>query len=360
MKKNITIPLISGIAVSALALFFAFRNVPFSQLIDYMSSINYLWVIPSVLIVFLSFAARALRWQIILETSHKIGFWQVFHTLMIGFMLNCILPARLGEIARPAILLKNNNVPFSVGLATVATERLFDLILLIIFFVGVLSFVQIDSDFNHSFGELTLNKSTLENIARQTIKLCLILFSGIILISIERSRKIIIDVILKIPSMIFFASKNFKNRVQTSLCLPIVKIIDNFASGFKLVKYPKKVFKCFVISFFVWILAALSYYTMSLGCPGVDLGFFEITAVMIIICFFIAIPSVPGYWGLWEAGGIFALYLFGVSKEVAGGYTLANHAIQILPVIIAGLMSAILTGVNVWHIKYQEKPDEND
>ena len=28
---------------------------------------------------------------------------------------------------------------------------------------------------------------------------------------------------------------------------------------------------------------------------------------MIIICFFIALPSVPGYWGIWEAGGVFAL-----------------------------------------------------
>jgi len=36
---------------------------------------------------------------------------------MIGFMINCILPGRVGEVARPIILKKKENVPFSTGLA---------------------------------------------------------------------------------------------------------------------------------------------------------------------------------------------------------------------------------------------------
>ena len=68
---------------------------------------------------------------------------------------------------------------------------------------------------------------------------------------------------------------------------------------------------------------------------------------MIIVCFFIALPSAPGYWGLWEAGGIFAMSLFGVSAKDAAGYTLTNHVIQMVPVIITGLVSAMITGVNI-------------
>jgi uncharacterized membrane protein YbhN (UPF0104 family) len=71
---------------------------------------------------------------------------------------------------------------------------------------------------------------------------------------------------------------------------------------------------------------------------------------MIIICFFIALPSVPGFWGIWEAGGVFALSLFNVSAKEAAGFTLASHAIQIFPVIIIGVMSAMLTGVNALQI----------
>jgi uncharacterized membrane protein YbhN (UPF0104 family) len=94
---------------------------------------------------------------------------------------------------------------------------------------------------------------------------------------------------------------------------------------------------------------------VALGCPGIELSFIEITAVMIIICFFIALPSVPGYWGIWEAGGVFALLLFGVSSKNAAGYTLANHAIQIFPVIIVGLISAMITSVNVLQVSYEKR-----
>jgi hypothetical protein len=94
---------------------------------------------------------------------------------------------------------------------------------------------------------------------------------------------------------------------------------------------------------------------MAQGCPGIELSFTEIAAHMIIICFFIALPSVPGFWGIWEAGGVFALVLFGVSSKDAAGYTLANHAIQMFPVIIVGLVSAMVTSVNILQVSYEKR-----
>jgi hypothetical protein len=68
---------------------------------------------------------------------------------------------------------------------------------------------------------------------------------------------------------------------------------------------------------------------------------------MIILCFFIALPSAPGFWGIWEAGGVFALYLFGVPTRDAVGYTLTVHVVQIVPIMLVGLISAVITGVNI-------------
>ena len=75
---------------------------------------------------------------------------------------------------------------------------------------------------------------------------------------------------------------------------------------------------------------------------------------MLIVCFFIALPSAPGFWGLWEAGGVFAMLLFGVSEREAAGFTLANHAIQMFPVIIMGLISAFITGVDIRRVSYDQ------
>ena len=118
---------------------------------------------------------------------------------------------------------------------------------------------------------------------------------------------------------------------------------------------PVKIIACIGLSTLIWITAAYSYYLFSLGCPGIHLNYLEISAMMIVIIFFIALPSVPGFWGLWEAGGVFALSLFGVITKDAAGYTLANHAIQIIPVILIGFVSAMITGINIWRVSFEER-----
>ena len=161
MRKNTTISLILGIVVSAGALYLAFRHVPLKDLAGYLKSINYFWILPSVFVALMSFAFRVYRWQIILESAHKVSFWQAFHPLMIGFMINCILPGRVGEIARPAILKKNENVLFSTGLATVAAERAFDVGIMIAFSAVLLSTIEIDPKLDITFGKYHFNKDML-------------------------------------------------------------------------------------------------------------------------------------------------------------------------------------------------------
>ncbi|MBC8393942.1 MAG: flippase-like domain-containing protein [Deltaproteobacteria bacterium] len=355
MKKNIAISLILGIALSAVTLYLAFRNVPFADLVHYLTSINYLWVIPSILLSIISFMLRALRWQIIMESVKKIGFWRLFHPMMIGFMVNCVLPGRVGEVARPAILKKNDNVPFTTGLATVVAERVFDVSLILGLFAAVFATVSIDPSLNMTFADHHLNKETLETISNGMVKICVVIIAGMFAVSIASTRKIINNVIMGIPSLFFFISSHARETLRERVFGHLVHAIENISTGFSLIRYPKKLTICFGLSFFIWVLQGFSYYVMSLGCPGIGLSFYELFAVMIIICFFIALPSVPGFWGLWEAGGVFALSLFGVSTRDAAGFTLANHAIQVFPVIIIGIVSAVITGINIWQISYGEK-----
>lgn len=354
MKKNLIISLTVGIVLSASALYLAFRNVPILDLFNYLGSINYLWVIPSILVGLFSFVIRVVRWQIILASVQKVNFWRAFHPLMIGFMINCILPGRLGEIARPVILRKRDNFPVSTGLATVAAERVFDIVLLIILFVVVLATVEISPDLTMTFGGYTLNRETLEKIGIGMLQLCLVLLAGIVLVTIEKTRSIINRLIYKIPHMFFFIGPDRKKKLEEKLFTPLVHIVDNFAQGLSLIKDPRKICICLVLSVAVWSTGALSYYIMSFGSPGIELTFLEMTAVMVIICFFIALPSVPGFWGVWEAGGVFAMTIFGVAAKDAAGFTLANHAIQMIPVIIIGFISAVVIGVKIRNIAYND------
>ncbi len=354
MNKKTAISFFSGITISLIALYFAFRNVPFADLMGYLGSINYLWVVPSTLLVLISFVLRAVRWQLILSSNQKIGFLSSYHPLIIGFMINCILPGRVGEVARPVILKKKDNVPFSIGLATVVAERIFDLFILIILFIFFLSSAKIDPDLIIEFGNYNLNSKTLETVFNGMIKLSILLFVGIIIVGFDFTRKLINRITMGLPSLLFFFVASFKKKIQDIVCTPVVHIIEKFASGFSFIKSPKLILICIIFSVIIWVLSSFTYYVFSLGCPGINLSFTELTAVMLIVCFFIALPSAPGFWGLWEAGGVFAMLLFGVSEKEAAGFTLANHAIQMFPVIIMGLISAFIIGVDIRRVSYNQ------
>lgn len=346
-NKKIFLSLITGLLLSGIALYVTFKNIPLPELVGYLKTVNYWWVIPAVAIALMSFLIRVVRWQLLLSPFKKTSFWNAHHPLMIGFMLNCLLPGRIGELARPAIFGKKESVAFSKVLATVGAERVFDVVVLLLSFVIVLTAVEISPTLDLRFGNYHLNKATLEMLGMTTLQLCLGLIACIAMVSIRRSRRFIKRTILGLPVLLFFASNDFKERIREKLCVKLVQIIDNVAAGLDLLKSPKMVGLCLGLSFVVWAVAGVSYYVMALGCPGIDLSFLEIYATMVILCFFISLPSAPGFWGLWEAGGVFGLLIFGVSAKEAAGFTLTNHVFQMVPVIIIGLVSSIVTGVNV-------------
>jgi glycosyltransferase 2 family protein len=351
MPKKLILSLIVGGGISVLALYLSLRNVPLIELTAYFKEVDYLWMVPAILAVLASFILRVWRWQLILSQSARIDYWNAHHPLMIGFMINCVLPGRVGEAARPAILKSKCGVPFTTGLATVAAERAFDMLILVTGFVALLSFVEIDPAFNVQFGDLTLNKALLEKVAVATSRFGLLLLVGIVLVSADQSRQWINAAIGWMSQRLAFGPPKLQKRIA-ALGESIITLNENFAAGFGLLKSPRRLLKCLSLSLAVWGIQVGSYYLVGRGCPNVDLSYGQWFAVVVMICFFIALPSVPGYWGLWEAGGVFAMRLFGVTPEAAAGATLLNHALQVLPVILVGLVSALVTSVNIVQVAY--------
>jgi uncharacterized protein (TIRG00374 family) len=270
---------------------------------------------------------------------------------MIGFALNCILPARLGELARPAVFCKKEGTSFSKVLATVGAERALDVIVLLGFFAVVVAFVDIDPNLELTVGKYHLDKAMLDRAAAATAELAVLMVLAIVLVSVGKTREWIKKGVLFSPKLLFFLSKGAQHKVEQTWCSRLVRILDNFAAGFQLLRDPRKLTLCLFLSLVVWIFAGLSHYVMAKGCPGVEVSFLEMCAVMVILCFFISLPSVPGYWGLWEAGGVFGLMIFGVPIKEAAGYTLVNHFFQIVPIVAIGLFSLIITGVSIAQLR---------
>jgi glycosyltransferase 2 family protein len=351
MPKKLIISLVIGGMISALTLFLAFRNVPADQLLSYLGTIDYWWILPTVIIIALTFAIRALRWKIILKEICEVSFWQAFHPTMIGFMMNCVLPGRVGELARPVLLRQKRGVPMTTGLSTIAAERIFDLISLIAMFVLFFSTVAGNIGMEGTYLGVELDGEVLKSIVTGMIRLSIALALFIVLLTIDTSRNAIKQMIDGIGRWFSRLIPGLKRPIDRLFNLA-QSIIDNVAVGLSLVRNPIQLAYCAGLTVLIWALTAVSYSLFALGCPGITLSLWEFTTVMVIICFVIALPSVPGFWGLWEAGGVFALSIFGVAEKDALGFTLVNHASQIFPVIGIGLVSALITSVNILQLSH--------
>jgi hypothetical protein len=346
-NRKIILSLLIGIVFSCAAIYISFKNVPLAQLLSYVKTINVWWIIPSTLIALSTYLVRGLRWKIILRPIKNIGFWHAFHPVVIAFTINCLLPGRVGELARPAILYKRDKVEFSKVLATVGVERIFDIVTLLIIFILIMSNIQIDPSLSLTFNGYQINQKTLLDIKAKTILAGIILLCLIFMFMLPVTRRAIGRFISFLPKLLFFSTPHFRQRMTEHLNKRSHAILDNLALGFEVLKNPYKILVCLLLSAGVWLLTFCSFYVLALGCKGVSITFSQTAAAVIIMCFFIMLPSVPGYWGIWEIGGIYGLMIFQVPKIEAAGLTLTYHFFQIIPLILLGLLSSWLTGVNV-------------
>lgn len=355
-RSTVVISFAASVVVSAVAMYAALRNVPFRELLDSFASFKLVWILPAVIVILTAFGLRAVRWGIILRNIRPLGFWQLFHPMMVGFMLNCILPGRVGELARPAILRQKEKIPFASGLATILAERVFDISFLLLFLAITLSAVHIDPHYGVRMGGYHLNRQTLVDIGFDLVQLIVVLLIGVVLVSFAKIRRLLAALILRLPRLLGWLPAPVGRWVERRLCHPLVGLMENVAEGLELVKDPMRLTLCLLLSLVIWLLFGLSFFLLAQASAGVaSLSFLQILAMMVIVMILIALPSVPGFWGVWEAGGVFALSLFGINSRQASAYTLISHAVQMLPVIAVGFISAYAAGIDLRRLRQEEE-----
>ena len=119
------------LAVGLLAFFLS--QVPLADIGRQIAQASVGWLIASIVVSLLIFVARALRWTWILRPVGRVPFVPAFRATAVGFAANTVLPARAGEVIRPALLAREQGLPFSALLASIVFERILDALAQLLF-----------------------------------------------------------------------------------------------------------------------------------------------------------------------------------------------------------------------------------
>jgi uncharacterized protein (TIRG00374 family) len=308
----------------AVFLYLAFRNVNINELWNILKTTNYLYVfIGMALGVFAGSAIRAKRWGVLLEPVKKnVGFKNLFATTIIGYMMNNLFP-RSGEVIRPYILGKHENISRASAFATIIVERIIDTVMFLLMFgVAILYFKDKITDSIPSIGSAVIILS-----AAIFLMLAWILF---MLISPSKSLRVV---------------KFFTGFLPVKLHEKVDNIFDSLLTGFEVLKKPSLFFRIAIYSVMLWAVYLLSTYipfysfNILLAEGGTNLlkGLWDANLLLVLINVAMFIPSPAATGPYHYICKVTLVNMFAVSETNALGYGTTTHAMSFLLYLIAGL-----------------------
>ncbi len=122
---------IVGVGISVVALFLVIRSVDVAAAWETLKGADAQWVALLVVFVCADILLRAVRWKVLLAPVARVPFGTTLASLLVGYLANNILPARLGEIVRSVDLGERTGLSRSMILGTIVVERVVDTVVVV-------------------------------------------------------------------------------------------------------------------------------------------------------------------------------------------------------------------------------------
>jgi uncharacterized protein (TIRG00374 family) len=261
------------------------------------------WVLAAAAAGVLAILVRAQRWRLLLRPVAAVPLGPAFSCTAIGFAATSVLPLRLGEVIRPALLARRVRCGVSPALSSVVLERLFDMLFVILCFLALSLLYPLPAD-----------------LRRAALVLGAVAIAGFVtLLLVQRNRaraERILDRVLGVmPGAVGRGVRPLATGFFDALgALDSIAIVGGVSA----------------YSALLWTANALpflfSLVALSIDVPLVPAAL----ASIVIVAAFVFMPQAPGFLGTWRAGCVLALELFGVPQDLAVGYSLLTWLIQML------------------------------
>ena len=120
-----------GLAISIFSIWFVLREVDLGAAWAIIQTANPAWLLLGLLCLSADVLLRAVRWQRLILPIQRVRFLPILGYLLVGYLANNVLPARLGELVRSHYLGDRERISRASTLGTVVVERIVDIAVLV-------------------------------------------------------------------------------------------------------------------------------------------------------------------------------------------------------------------------------------
>ena len=304
--------------VSGVAIWLLVRQIDLQAFLAALRSLTPLAMVLIVACFTVGLFVRGLVCWLILgkEFTFSAAFW----AMNVGYLLNSILPLRLGEVGRAVLLVRHgkgrHNYP--EVFAAIVTERMMDLMVGSLFFLATLP--------------LMVGESNLKRVVIITAA-ALLIASGVIFVSTSYRERLVSWLQDR-----FGSKKLIKEKV--------IPALDKLLTGFQIFQRPKLFFAAFFLLAVSWAMTMVEFTILQDAILNRSQWWWALL-ITPASAFVNALPAAPAGLGVFEAGAVAAYSLVGVGKADSLAMALVVHAVQVIIPVFIGMIGIYVMGENL-------------
>lgn len=306
-RRLLNVRTIGSIVFGLVLVFLLFRvilNVDFGRAFELMRGANLWMLLAGLVAYYLTFPLRSLRWTLILRrVGTPVRYRAATEILFLSWFVNCIVPAKLGDLYRAYLLRGNFGASISRTVGTIFIERVTDII--------VIFALALAAGFWSFRGR---NRPEVDALFLAGFAVAVILV------------------------LLVFALRYFGGHLTRVLPERLAELYERFHEGSTGALTPRVLLPVGVITAIVWLLEGARVYFVihALNLTGMQLGISSSVFVALAASLLTAIPLTPAGIGFVQAGIVYALVLYGVAPEAGTAVALTDFVLSTLSVIVIG------------------------
>jgi uncharacterized protein (TIRG00374 family) len=310
------------------------RGVDFAKVGRVLAEADGRLLTAAMLVALLSYFIRALRWKFILLPVGRVRLSSVMITTAVGYAALSLLPARMGDLIRPLLLARREKIPASASLASVLTERVFDLWTVVFFFLIFIvwppQMPDLDEGARHYLELLSLSGYVVGGG---------LVIGTLILLGLFKYQDRMVDLLTRPVAWI-----------RESWKQPFANFSNHFLDGLRVLQRPRDLIITLVSSLVMWYVICWQV-RLTLLAFDVDLPLRAAYLIVTMAVIGLAVPTPGGVGGFHKATQVGMTMFFGIGLNEATGIAIAYHAICFVPITIIGLLCLPLLGVKLREVE---------
>jgi uncharacterized protein (TIRG00374 family) len=292
-----------------------------------IGSASPLWLAAAALIILPAYVLRAVRWKLLLFPVRKnVRVSTAFWSTGVGFMVNTLVPIRLGEFVRAYILGEREGIGFAPGFSSIVVERTLDLIGLLTIGIVAMFLVSAEAGLSSMVGDIFV-----------AVALLITVILAVIIVGIKKE-DLIIRLVTGTTSKIPFVKK-YTPRIAGFTS----SLVDGMQG---LSQNPKMFAANIALTWMLWLIqTSVIYLTfMAFSYP---LPFVAAILGGVLMSVSHILPATPGYVGSYEAFWVVIFTLLGVTQaDLLLAIGVISHLAGLLPTVIVGSISVVWLGAS--------------